>query len=220
MTHTISNLMSKKIWLILLIATNYTGADLIKIDKYGQTLPTSATIWSCVLDNQTGLMWEVKTTNKNMRNKNNTYTWYHNKTGTRNGKYSHNCSWYDFCNTSLYTELSNDFKLCGYQNWRLPINQELKNLYVFGEEDPIINTDFFPNTQANNYWSATLDNDDKNLVLDVPFFYGGSSGSEKQFDAYIRLVRQTKLIPITSTNTLTIPISLTLNHQSGSTTAQ
>ncbi len=37
------------------------GFSFTKLDANGQPLPNSATTWSCVKDNRTGLIWEVKT---------------------------------------------------------------------------------------------------------------------------------------------------------------
>ncbi len=190
---------------VLLNFSISANAKLVKINEHGHTLPASTTIWACVLDTNTKLMWEVKTLDNSLHNTKHTYTWYQDKQGINNGEYSHNCNWYDFCNTDLYVDINNRSLFCGHKNWRLPTHNELKNLQVFGEQDPTINTNYFPNTQPKTYWSSTLDTKDKELVLDVPFFYGGYTGSEKQFDAHIRLVRDNL-----DTNTNTNPATNTL----------
>jgi len=48
----------------------------LKVGANGEPLLENATQWSCVKDNVTGLMWEVKTTSPGLHNTNNTYTWY------------------------------------------------------------------------------------------------------------------------------------------------
>ena len=53
-----------------------------KLDSSGNILPDSATSWTMVKDNITGLIWEVKTKKDGVKNYNdphdadNTYTWY------------------------------------------------------------------------------------------------------------------------------------------------
>jgi len=39
----------------------HAGFSFRKIDENGTVLPNSTASWSCVLDNVTGLMWEVQT---------------------------------------------------------------------------------------------------------------------------------------------------------------
>ena len=43
------------------VGAGIAGFDFTKISAAGEKLPATATAWSCVLDNQTGLMWEIKT---------------------------------------------------------------------------------------------------------------------------------------------------------------
>lgn len=179
-----------KLFLLLFLLSLNASADLIKINQFGDTLPATSTDWACVLDDKTQLMWEVKTTDETLYNTSNTYTWYNKISGVSNGEYSHNCSFYDFCNTSLFIELVNEFKLCGYGNWRLPIHQELKSLIKYPDSEPLIDTTFFPNTQSGRYWTSTVDVKDSSVIKDVSFFYGGTSGSEKSFDSFIRVVRK------------------------------
>ena len=50
--------------------------DFTKIDANGNALPVTATNHSCVKDNVTGLMWEVKTDDGGLRDKDWYYTWY------------------------------------------------------------------------------------------------------------------------------------------------
>ena len=52
-----------------------THSDYTKLDAQGYELPKSASSWSCVLDNRSGLVWEVKTDNGGARDKDNEYRW-------------------------------------------------------------------------------------------------------------------------------------------------
>ena len=132
-----------KLFLLLILLAPNIYANLLKISQFGNVLPASSTQWACVLDDKAGLMWEVKTTDKTLHNASNTYTWYDKISGVRNGEYSHNCTFYDFCNTWLFTELVNEFKLCGYQDWRLPTHKELKTLIQYTDIEPLIDIQFF-----------------------------------------------------------------------------
>ena len=53
-----------------------SGRDVTKISAKGSVLKASATRWNCVKDNTTNLVWEVKTTNGDLHDQHNTYTWY------------------------------------------------------------------------------------------------------------------------------------------------
>ena len=48
-----------------------THSDYTKLDAQGNELPKSASSWSCVLDNRSGLVWEVKTNDGGARDKDN-----------------------------------------------------------------------------------------------------------------------------------------------------
>jgi trimeric autotransporter adhesin len=56
------------------------GFSFTKIGASGETLPASATAWSCVKDNVTGMMWEVKTADGGLRDWTKRYTHYDSTT--------------------------------------------------------------------------------------------------------------------------------------------
>ncbi|HIB97330.1 MAG TPA: DUF1566 domain-containing protein [Candidatus Thioglobus sp.] len=170
----------------ILLITNVANAQLFKVSDQGAILNNSSTDQRCILDDKSKLVWEVKLASKGLQNTINTYTWFDGKTGILNGDYSHNCHWATECNTKNYVKAVNSIKLCQQINWRLPTEAELKTLMLYGDEDLLINQQFFPNTQLKSYWSSDQLNDD--IAIDVPFFYGGSKSADKSFDAYVRLV--------------------------------
>jgi hypothetical protein len=174
------------IFLVLTSIISAANAQLFKVSDRGGILKNTSSEQRCVLDDRSKLVWEVKLTTKGLQNTQNTYTWFNAKSGIQNGDYSHNCHWSESCNTQAYVKALKDIKLCQQSNWRLPTQAELKTLLVYGDNDLLINQKFFPNTQLKSYWSS--DELSTNIAIDVPFYYGGSQGSDKSFDAYVRLV--------------------------------
>ena len=162
------------------------NAKLFKLSDRGLILSNTSVEHRCVLDDQSKLVWEVKLSAKGLQNTQNTYTWFDGKTGTKNGDYSHNCHWAESCNTQAYVQAIGGINLCQQTKWRLPTQAELKTLLVYGDNDLLIDQQFFPNTQLKSYWSSNQLND--HIAVDVPFYYGGSESSDKSFDAYVRLV--------------------------------
>ena len=185
--------MNKTYSLILLYLFAFNAhAELIKVSDSGVQLDNSASTWSCVIDDKTGLMWEVKTRQKGLQNTDNTFTWFDGNSGVENGDYSRNCHWSEQCNTQNYISALNETTLCQADNWRLPKVAELNSLLVYNDDNPLINQAFFPNTQAKSYWSSTTHPTQSSVALDVAFFYGGTNGSDKSFDSYIRGVSDVK----------------------------
>ncbi|MBT7307336.1 MAG: hypothetical protein HN842_03915 [Gammaproteobacteria bacterium] len=65
-----------RIALILTVwVTATVQAAYIKVDVNGNELADSATEWSCVYDDVTQLLWEKKTDDEGIHDKDNTYRW-------------------------------------------------------------------------------------------------------------------------------------------------
>ena len=157
------------------------GFDFTKISTTGQKLPANATSWDCVLDNHTGLMWEVKTDDGGLRDKDNTYIWYNlNINGGNAGSEN---------NTQAFAQAVNAQGLCGHGDWRLPSKQELHSIVNYGKYNPAIDSTYFANTQSSWYWSSSPYVENSGSVFIVGFDYGGIGGQDNNNNGYVRLVR-------------------------------
>jgi len=63
--------------LLLKLGEGPAGFDYTKLDPDGEELPDDAASWSCVRDNFTGLVWEVKVDDpSDPGHQDHTFTWY------------------------------------------------------------------------------------------------------------------------------------------------
>ncbi|MFP8777863.1 DUF1566 domain-containing protein [Hydrogenophaga sp. RWCD_12] len=135
----------------------------------------------CVRDNVTGLVWEGKTDDGGLRDKDNLYT------NQGNGLPG---------DTSGYLAAVNAANLCGHHDWRLPTVNELRGILKHDINDSsisvIVDSTWFPNTQAERYWTGDADSNDSRYAWSVNFGASGSTAAT-QFRSsgnfYLRLVR-------------------------------
>ena len=152
-----------------------------KLDIAGN-VTTSTTIgdWACVLDHTTGLIWEVKTDDGSLRDKDQGFTWYdpdHGQTdedgnaitfyGTESGQDTDDLI--NYANSDPSVNSGNG--LCGRSDWRLPTVHEIQGLADYdavvandsgGYSTPSADTDYFPYTIASQYqwyWTSHLNVD-------------------------------------------------------------
>lgn len=191
----------------------HAGFSYTKLDLNGDDLPVSSDTWSCVRDNVTGLIWEVKqggsfiAGDEGLHDTDDTYTWYNTDPET-NGGYSgvdntsvdntnNSCSGYisgnqaSLCNTEAYVLRVNISSLCGASNWRLPSRRELLGLLTYSKQLPAIETEFFPQTQRGAYWSSSPRADSLSNKWSVNFTYAFTGIKETaKNENSVRLVRK------------------------------
>ena len=173
------------------------GFDFTKISNSGSPLPAGAALgsgpddWACTLDNVTGLIWEMKTTDGGLRDR----KWMH----TMSEDNYLQC--YDphaaGCTVSSYNAAINAQGLCGANDWRMPSVNELVSIVDFGRISPAIDPTYFPNTlppaqpgYVYYYWSATPDAGKPGSAwLINPVVGSAVSGWESVAPGLVRVVR-------------------------------
>ncbi|MBI5589467.1 MAG: DUF1566 domain-containing protein [Deltaproteobacteria bacterium] len=173
---------------------NINPMSYTKLDGSGNALPDSATAWSMVKDNVTGLIWEMKTNKDGVKNYNdphdadNTYTWYDSNPATNGGNAGTPGSGTD---TEDFIKALNDANYGGYNDWRLPTIKELAYIVNYSSPYPgaKIDTEYFPNTQPSWYWSSTTNAGSTSYAWSVYFYYGDLYSNYKYGSLYVRAVR-------------------------------
>jgi hypothetical protein len=166
------------------------GFDYTKIDADGLELPSSASVWSCVRDNHTGLIWEVKTTDDGPRDRSRQFTWFNPDSTENGGVPGDDCPAHAICDTHDYQAYVNELALCGRTNWRLPSRIQLRSLVYHGASDGGVGMDesFFPNYVSANYWSATTLAENPDRAWELRFYDGRFGTTGKILDRAVRLV--------------------------------
>jgi len=143
-------------------------------DFYTFPMNSNYAIWDCVQDEVTGLTWEVKTdVPGDLRHYDWTYSWYNGSgvndggdAGTVNGG---SCVDNASCDTEAYVAAVNAANLCGFNDWRVPRQDEIFTLAVTATPSAAalrgLDSNYFPHNYATmgqsdrgfTYWSSTPD---------------------------------------------------------------
>lgn len=130
-----------------------------KLDGMGNELSVAATSWSCLKDKQSGLVWEMKTNDGGVRDKDWRYRHLHNYGGygnTVDTKGQVLCRGLGTCDAYTYVNAVNGESLCGRNSWRLPLKSELGSIAKInaGGQPPHIDQSFFPDIVYKPYAAA------------------------------------------------------------------
>lgn len=173
------------------------GFSLVRLGPEGEPMKDGGETWSCVRDERTGLVWEVKTDRPGPRYQKNTYTWFDPDSeaspmdyrGTPDGGV---CSGSE-CDTSSYVAAVNEMGLCGFTDWRMPHREELRSISDPRRpiSPPTLDTAYFPNAEAADYWSGN----DYRMQHDAAWSWGFDFSLDrvdwKREPKHVRLVRGT-----------------------------
>gem|GEM_PF-1069092 len=150
-----------------------------KLDADGNDLPDSATDWAMVRDNVTGLIWEVKTDDGSIHDKDDCYHWQDAE--------------------AVFVADLNANNFGGYSDWRLPTIKELSSIINSGTCNPAVNTDYFPNTVSLPYWSSNTNVNNTDYAWDVHYYHGTVASEDKSYGSYgfhVRAVRGRQTGPL------------------------
>jgi hypothetical protein len=166
------------------------------VDATGQVLDISIAPGECVYDDFTHLTWEVKRSEAGLQSSANTYSWY-DPNESHDGELDYRglpnggeCTGSD-CDTSSYVDAINATALCSFNDWRMPTRDELGSISDPRRipSPPSINSRYFPNTQAGEYWSGN----DYQFQYDAAWVWSFEIGLDrvewKRTPRYLRLVR-------------------------------
>ncbi|MBF0451464.1 MAG: DUF1566 domain-containing protein [Candidatus Magnetomorum sp.] len=141
----------------------------VKLDASGNPLLETSASWVMVLDQTTGLIWEVKTNDNSVHDRDNMYSYY-------------------YLDEKFIKHLNQD-RFGGFSDWRLPKVRELNMLADIQHDQPSIDTNFFPQTIPSDYWSATPHSENKSQGWCVSFFHGNDTIQSRQSTFHVRAVR-------------------------------
>ncbi len=170
------------------------------IDADGEPLDGEGHNGVCVLDQFTGLMWQVKSDTPGLNDWRNTYSWYNPEEssgpeldyrGTANGGVCQGSK----CDTWDYVKAFNKTGLCGYKDWRVPSRDALASISDIRklQSPPTINIKYFPHAQADEYWSSNDYQFQWDSAWVWNYKYGHDRVDWKASPKYLRLVRGTAL---------------------------
>jgi len=144
-----------------------------KLGKNGKAIADDST-WKdgyrMVLDNNTGLAWEVKSPKKGDVNYcENKYSWKKAR--------------------DKYIKELNKKKYGGFSNWRLPNKDELRSIIDYGKANSAVDTWYFPNCKSDFYWTAVPYNMQQPFIWGIFFGLGSGICYAPSSERYVRAVR-------------------------------
>ena len=122
--------------------------------------------WSCIRDNVTGLVWEIKTAS-----------------GTHS--FNEKVTWQ---NRGTLADTTNAESLCGITAWRVPSVTELLTIANNGRQNPANDVNRFPNSKSQAYWTDDSVSGVATNAWAVNFFSGIGNSKAKTQTYQVRLV--------------------------------
>lgn len=182
----------------------YAGFDFTKLDGQGKPLPVqdmawnpggapvTGERWSCVRDNHTGLVWEIKSADAgSVNHRDFLYVWHDTDTAANGGfagePSSTQCGSIPCDTQSLVTAL-NEQRWCGIDRWRLPTTSELLSLVVTDHLALVADRHYFPDMQSSHYWTSQSYAPDNTKAWYGYFSDGSVANTLKSQPMYVRLV--------------------------------
>jgi hypothetical protein len=167
-----------------------------KLGQNGVVLSDAATEadgWLMTRDNVTGLIWEMKTNDGGIHDKDKTFTWCDKNSATNGGDQGECGSGTGNAatDTEAFIDALNDAHFGGFSDWRLPGIKELLSLVnpSIPSPGPTIDAAWFPRTVSSYYWSSTTYASHTDYAWFVSFYYG-VDGSGAKFGSFcVRAVR-------------------------------
>jgi len=165
-------------------ADGTAGFSFSKLGANGETLDGSVSDWACVKDHVTGLIWEVKTGDGGLHDKEQVFSYYSSNFDP-SGKYGVTDD------AQGFVDEVNRLGWCGAHDWRLPTAQELQSLVNYGIDfpGPVIDERFFPRTKNTPHWTATAHIRKPGLAWVVYFDDGRIYEEDRPKKLPIRLTR-------------------------------
>jgi hypothetical protein len=119
-----------------------------------------------VKDNVTGLIWEIKTDDDSIHDKNQKYEWQDAQ--------------------DIFIKSLNQDSFGGATDWRLPTIKELASITYLGRYAPAIDSNWFSNIMSAFYWSSTSNARNTGYAWGVHFYYGVGDLNAKDSSYYVR----------------------------------
>jgi hypothetical protein len=160
-----------------------------KLDANGNALPDSSMTWAMVKDHVTGLIWENKTDDGGIHDKDNTYTWCDTNPATNGGNPGVCGSVITPTDTQAFIQALNNAHFGGFSDWRVPTVKELRSIVDFSQTNPSINTTFFPGTVSSDYWTSNTYAHYQESAWIVQFNDDQFGYENKSHSYYVRAVR-------------------------------
>jgi hypothetical protein len=183
------------------VGAGEAGFDFTKLDANGNPLAANAASWSCAQDNTTGLMWEVKTDDNGLHDKDDAYNWYNTNAVTNGGAVGfadddgdicfayNNADSATYCNTEAFVNRVNTAGLCGANDWRVPDREALRSIVNYSTFNPAIDSNYFSNTVSSFYWSSSPVASNSSYAWGVNFVNGYDDDLNRNNYLRVRLVR-------------------------------